>query len=468
MVLRNMLTSVVAALIAAAGQGPADPCAETLVEGFPPPATLTATVYDSGFELAHDTYNGMGTGSDGRIYYVLSSESIDVGAQVCVFDPPTRSIRHLGDLTEACGEKGLGAIVQGKSHVPFVECEGRLFFATHIGYYSIVDGMETLGVPPAGYRPYPGGHLLALDMRTGRFESFGVAPEGEGVLTMNMDVWRRRIFGLTWPTGRFFRYDLPTGSWRDFGPVAALGERGRGETYRTVCRSIAVDPRDGCAYFSVSTGQIIRYRPEADALEQVAGDDLRKDYFGLYDPTSPGHMGYNWRQVAWYPGDCMIYGVHGNSGYLFRFDPRAERVEVLDRITSDPSRRSGMFDQFSYGYLGFALGPDGRTLYYLTGGPIYEQGRRVAGKASTAMGESKGRENLHLVTWDIPTRTRRDHGAIFLPDGSRPANVNSIAVGPDGTVYTLARVPRGGRTVTDLISIPPVIPAGTRPAAHRP
>ena len=70
-------------------------------------------------------------------------------------------------------------------------------------------------------------------------------------------------------------------------------------------------------------------------------------------------MGYNWRQVVWYPADKHIYGVHGNSGYLFRFDPKAERVEVLDRITSRPSKRSGMFDQFSYGYLGFTLGPDG-------------------------------------------------------------------------------------------------------------
>ena len=130
---------------------------------------------------------------------------------------------------------------------------------------------------------------------------------------------------------------------------------------------------------------------------------MKKDYFGLYDPTSPGHMGYNWRQVVWLPSQKMIYGVHGNSGYLFRFDPRAERIEVLDRITSDPSQRAGMFDQFSYGYLGFTLGPDGRTLYYLTGGPVYVEGKRLAGKAKTAMGESKGIENLHLVTYDIPT-----------------------------------------------------------------
>src|SRR5207244_1418189 len=140
------------------------------------------------------------------------------------------------------------------------------------------------------------------------------------------------------------------------------------------------------------------------------------------------HMAYNWRQVTWVPSRKAFYGVHGNSGYLFRFDPTVPVVDVLDRITSLPSQRSGMFDQFSYGYLGFTLGPDGRTLYYLTGGPVYEGGRRVAGKSSTAKGEAKGTEDLHLVTYDIPERRYTDHGAVFYADGGRPSYVNSIAV----------------------------------------
>ena len=127
---------------------------------------------------------------------------------------------------------------------------------------------------------------------------------------------------------------------------------------------------------------------------------------------------------------------------------------MLDRITSIPSQRAGMFDQFSYGYLGFTLGPDGRTLYYLTGGPVYVEGKRLAGKAKTAMGESKGIEDLHLVTYDIPTGKYVDHGAIFFADGQRPAYVNSIAVGNDGTVYALSRITENGKTRTDLISIP--------------
>lgn len=417
---------------------------------------ITARTYNSGFEHAHDVYNGMGAASDGKIYYVLCSERHDIGAQMYCFDPRTKKITHLGDLTEACGEKGRNTIVQGKSHVNFVEAGGRLYFATHIGYYSIVEGKETMGIPPAGWKPYPGGHLLAYDLKTGRFEDLGIAPQREGVLAMNMDTRRGRIFGLTWPSGIFFRYDLATRSQKSFGKQCAEGEDGVGASYRTVCRSIAVDLDDGSAYFTTSEGTILRYNAATDSVAPVAGEDMRKDYFGQYDPTSPGHMGYNWRQTFWRARDRMIYGVHGNSGYLFRFDPRAPRIELLDRITSEPSKRCGMFDQFSYGYLGFALGPDGRTIHYLTGGPIYVNGQRLKGKDRIAMGAAKGLENLHLVTYDIERQKYTDHGAVFYEDGQRPLYVNAIAIGRDGTVYTLARITEGGRTRSDLVVIPSV------------
>ena len=415
---------------------------------------ITARVYNSGFAFGHDTYNGMGTGSDGNIYYVLSSENIDQGARMFRLDSRTQRIEEIGDLTEACGEKGTRAIPQGKSHVNFVEADGWLYFATHVGVYSIVDGKETMGVPPPGYKPYPGGHLLRYQLASGRFEDLGIAPGREGVLTFNMDSRRGRLFALTWPSGIFYRYDLATRNQKSFGKMCAEGEDGVGPSYRTVCRSLAVDLDDGSAYFTTSEGTILRYDPTRDAVGPVEGEDMKKDYFGLYDPTSPGHMGYNWRQTFWRPADRMIYGVHGNSGYLFRFDPRRPRIEVLDRLTSDPSKRTGMFDQFSYGYLGFALGPDGRTIHYLTGAPIYIEGQRLAGKAKTAMGEAKGLEDLHLVTHDIETGRTVDHGAVFYEDGQRPLYVNAIALGLDGMVYTLPRITEKGRTRSDLVAFP--------------
>jgi hypothetical protein len=417
------------------------------------PGRLLGRTHNSGFPEGHDTYNAMGAASDGCIYYVLSSESIDVGARMFAFDPRNSSIRCVGDLTAACGEKDLKAIPQGKSHVNFVESQGKLFFATHVGVYSIVDGMETMGIPPSGYRPYPGGHLLSYDLRSGQFEDLVKVPDQEGVLTMSMDVVHGRIFGLTWPSGLFFRYDVQSHNLKNFGPSCALGERGKGADYRTVCRSICVDPATGRAWFSTSEGRIYGYSPAADSINPVEGEDLRKDYFGIYDPTSPGHMGYNWRQTAWHSGQKKVYGVHGNSGYLFRFDPDATTIEVLDRLTSLPSQRSGMFDQFSYGYLGFGMGPDGRTLHYLTGAPIYVNGRRLAGKASTAMGEAKGLEDLHLITYDVRKEAYNDRGAIFYENGDRPLYVNSLAVGKDGSVYFLARIKENGRTRCDLVEV---------------
>lgn len=150
----------------------------------------------------------------------------------------------------------------------------------------------------------------------------------------------------------------------------------------------------------------------------------------------------------------FLIGVHGNSGYLFKFDPRIPKVKIVDRITSEPSKKSGMNDQFSYGYLGFQLSPDKETLYYLTGGPIYIEGKRVKGLDEITMGAAKGLENLHLVTYNISQGEYIEHGAVFYKDGERPTYVNSIAVGAIDDVFTLARFENEGKIIEGLIKIP--------------
>ena len=164
---------------------------------FLPARKLTARMISSDFREGHDTYNGMGTGSDGRIYYVLSTEPHDIGGRMFVYDPKKDKVSFVGDLTEVCGEKDKKTVVQGKSHVNFVEGNGKLYFATHIGYYSLIDGMEKMGIPPKGWTKYPGGHMLSYDMKSGKFEDFGLAPDGEGIITFNMDTKRGRMFCIT-------------------------------------------------------------------------------------------------------------------------------------------------------------------------------------------------------------------------------------------------------------------------------
>jgi hypothetical protein len=370
------------------------------------------------------------------------------------FDPKTKKIQRLGDLTEACGEKGTKAIPQGKSHVNFAEANGKLYFSTHIGVYANVGGRETMGPPPPGYKAYPGGHFLSYDMRTGQFEDLGLNPNHDGIISATMDTRRGRLYGLTWPSGHFLRVVAATKDLRDLGPIP--GQLPDVPVYRALCRAPVVNPDDGSVYFTTVDGLILRYVLDRDAVEIVQGEDMKKDYFGQFDANVPGHMGYNWRQIFWFAPEKAFYGVHGNSGYLFRFDPKEPRVELLERITSEPSRRCGMFDQFSFGYLGFGLGPDRKTIYYLTGGPIYVNGKRLAGKATTAKGEARGLEDLHLVTWHIPTGKYIDHGAIYYDNGERPLYVNSLTLGHDGTIYSLGRVTENGKTRADLFSVGPV------------
>lgn len=412
-----------------------------------------AITMNSGFSLSHDTYNGIHCASDGNIYYVLCSISKDEGGKMYCFNPSSREISYCGDLTEICGEKGLKTIPQGKSHVTFIESNGKLFFGTHIGYYDLVNGMDKKGAPPEGYKSYPGGHILSYDLQTKTFTDYGIAPEEEGILTMNMDAKRGIVYGITWPNGNFFRYDIKTRRMKNFGHISQGGENGIDDQFRVLCRAIAINPNDGSAYFSTSEGEIFKCGPNEEKLKLVSKDALKKDYFGLYEPSSPGHMGYNWRQIFWHEPSQLFYGVHGNSGYLFSFDPYNKNVELLERVTSVPSRKSGMYDQFSYGYLGFVLGQDNKTIFYLTGSPMYENGKRILGKNATAKGEAKGLENLHLITYNLETRKYQDHGPIFFENGQSPLYVNSITIGLDGSIYFLGRITEGKSTRTDLISI---------------
>ncbi|HZY62162.1 MAG TPA: hypothetical protein VFE38_06505 [Edaphobacter sp.] len=411
---------------------------------------LRATTYNSHFPAAAEggeAWNGISVASNGMVYYVLSSPVYNVPAQMYSFNPKTKMVTHIASLNDAVGQGNAKEVVQGKSHVSFVEDHGKLYFSTHLGYYAHAAGIETTAPAPDGYGPYPGGHFVSYDLKTGKFENLAIAPRGEGIITFAMDVQRGRLYGITWPTGHFLRYDLKTKELKDLGTRFHGGETGiLGDTYRSICRRIVIDPRDGSAYFTTGEGTIYRYSYGTDTIAAVKGVDLKKDYFGQFNPSQHG-MAYNWRAAIWDPSENAIYGVNGRSGYLFRFDPKVPSVEVIDRLTSIPSKKSGMFDKFDYGYLGLVLGADGHTLYYLTGSPL-------PASKGTAPTKRHG-EGAHLITYDISAGKYVDHGQIILDNGDPATAPQSLAVAPDGTVYTLCYVVRNGKKGIELISFHP-------------
>ncbi|MEO6828758.1 MAG: hypothetical protein ABI164_03040 [Acidobacteriaceae bacterium] len=420
---------------------------------------IRATAYDSHFPDAAkpgESFNGMGVASDGTAYYVISSDRYNIPGQMYSFNPKTKQVTHVANLNDVTGQGNTKAVAQGKSHVNFVEANGKLYFSTHLGYYEHSEGVERTAAAPHGYRPYPGGHFVSFDLKTGKFTNLAIAPGGQGIIDMNMDARRGRLYGITWPYGSFLRYDLKTAKLKDFGTAFHGGELGKlGTTYRAICRRIVVDPEDGSAYFTTGDGVIHRYDHNTDSVSAVKGVSLKKDYFGMFDPSKEG-MAYNWRAAAWVPSQHAIYGINGRSGYLFRFDPSTLSVEVLKRLTSEPSKKTGMFDQSEYGYLGFALGKDGHTLYYLTGSPLpkrSEGSSNESPKNKSTEETSNPREGTHLITYDISSRKYVDHGEILLNgiDPIRPPE--SLVIGEDGTLYALTYIARTNSI--DLISFHP-------------
>lgn len=417
--------------------------------------SLLAKAYDSGFELAHDSYQSLSRASDGKLYYVLSSESLEKGGQLFRFDPEREQIDWLADLTEACGESERNAIPQGKSHVPFFESGRKLYFGTHVGYYEMIQGMERLPEnPPNGLKRYPGGHFLCWNLETEILEDLGMVPNGEGILSLAMDTQRNQMYALTWPYGNFIHFDPESKEILQVASIAEKGEAGfPGKDYRVLCRSMLVDPDNGKVYFTNAEGDIFSYSPYLKSKpEKLRNVHMRRDYFGDYDPKIPGDMGYNWRKILWHGSENTAYGIHGNSGYLFRFNPKKEQLEVIDRLCSLPSKRSGMFDQFSYGYLGFDLAPDGETLHYLTGAPV---GDGLYERKKIAKGAAKALENLHWVTYHIPSGKYTDHGPVYYPDGNIPTYVNSLALDEAQQVYALARMKKPWGEIQDLIKLQP-------------
>jgi hypothetical protein len=182
-----------------------------------------------------------------------------------------------------------------------------------------------------GYTGYAGGHLLRyfpnrddqkpihIDAECA-VEDLGMPVPGDGIYTIALDAERKIVYGLTYPTARFFRYSIAERRFTVPGGVAERAIPGeKFEKDRNIGRALAVD-RDGKVYGSGEGGDLFRFDPEKAKLEKLA----------VTAPTVPGRGVYN-RIDCWAAGtNDLLYGGTSD-GYLFRFDPKSERMENLGK-----------------------------------------------------------------------------------------------------------------------------------------
>lgn len=177
------------------------------------------------------------------------------------------------------------------------------------------------------YADYQGGHLyrynpdddpgVAIEVgRPCKVQDLGIPVPHDGVYTIIASNKKSEIYGLSYPHGHFFVYDITIGKFTDKGEMyeeKVYG--GPNRSLRSISRSLICD-EEGHVYGSADNQTLFKY-------------DVQKDEIIRLPATIP----YVYIAVVevWVKDkDGLIYG--GTSeGYLFKFNPGTEEIVNLGK-----------------------------------------------------------------------------------------------------------------------------------------
>ena len=348
-------------------------------------------------------WQGTIAASDGRTYFSVSCHGPDNNAQFYRYDPKTGKVKHLADVGVWCGYADSPGKwnSQGKIHSNIYEHQGKLYCTTTSAHATFD-------------KPYPGGHFLAYDLKTGACENLGkvACEEGKwGLLAAVFDPVYERLYAVH-QKGTLYYYDLKRKAVVKVGPV---------ECGEWQCRGLICDT-NGVVYGGEHDSMIYRYDPRTEVisclLTRVPSDPnwpQPKGPSGI--PNDWSWHTTRWGQMVWDPVTAWWYGVRGNDEYLFRLRP-----------PTDPRRHLGQAEglgSFAYpgkksrnGSLGLAF--LGRNLYYCSY-PIWAP-------------------MAHLMSYNLDTRVFTHHGPIVVGGGRRVSELQSLVAGADGKLHGVAMV----------------------------
>jgi hypothetical protein len=197
------------------------------------------------------------------------------------------------------------------------------------------------------------GHLLQVTVGNGgaiEVKNLGIPVAGEGIFTLLSNREGTELYGISYPGGRFFTYNIASRKTQIFDDVAPkekelnnLHEYAVGpEVY--LCKALVQD-NAGIVYGSTAGNRIFAFDPS-------------KKTFEFLEDALPAVWG---REVlgqveAWAKGpDGKLYGGNAGDGQLFMLDPATRKIKNLGKPTMMPRLQA------------LAFGGDGK-LYGLAGG----------------------------------------------------------------------------------------------------
>lgn len=195
------------------------------------------------------------------------------------------------------------------------------------------------------------GHLIKVTFDGEAFavEDLGTPVEGEGIFSLTADPERRTLYGITYPHGKFFTYDIASARTKVFEETAITDKQhGYYHNYAlteedVLSRALVVD-KQGRVWGSRPVNQLFYYDPSSATLVTIE-EEL---------PTVWGRRPLG-RVDSWAVAeDGTIYGGNAGDGQLFRIDPVSLRVSNIGKPIMSPRMP------------GLAFGADGR-LYGVAG-----------------------------------------------------------------------------------------------------
>ena len=249
------------------------------------------------------------------------------------------------------------------------------------------------------YEQYPGGHVYRYDPRKREakqpgeplnVEDLGAPVANNGIYTLVASPKRSEIYGLTYPDGHFFVYDMTAGKHLDKGEVYKNKVyAGPNRSLRSISGALVCDA-EGNVYGSGDDHFLFKYDPDSGKILRLRAQ-IPRLYIGVVEAFAQG-------------ADSWIYGGT-NEGFVFKFDPETEAVVNLGKPIDQMRIR------------GLTVGQD----------------RRVYGVA----GEQTGA--CHFFFYDPQTGGYTDYGPVTV---DRPPyydwlgkQFDAVAAGSDGTIY---------------------------------
>lgn len=273
------------------------------------------------------------TARNGIIYGCTSGDE----AYFFLFDPAINKVKHLGKIP---GHTGVHhSLVEDKDGNIYIGTGKNMFADIPLSKWG--EGDDKFDVTlwkdiKKSFNDYRGGHLYRyypgvsnenvklVDMDC-EIKDLGIPLANNSIYALTINSKGDEIYGLTYPDGHFFIYNIAVKKFTDLGEIDTQKVyHGPERQWRTLSRSLVCD-ESGRVFMSGTKGMLKYYDPSTGKLVttsiEVPGDYY---YLQFYE---------DYTAVEYFAKDAkgLIYGGT-TDGYLFSFDPNKMQLKNLGKV----------------------------------------------------------------------------------------------------------------------------------------